>query len=46
MAHRGHSVREAWDRLRDMVEGAYVVWLEDSILSPIAKGDVDRAGRG
>ena len=41
MVRRGHSVREAWDRLRDMCEGSYVVWLEDSIVSKVEKGDVD-----
>ena len=41
MVHRGHSVREAWDRLKHLTEGAYVVWLEDSVLSPVAQGDVD-----
>ena len=41
MVRRGHSVRESWDRLKHLTEGAYVVWLEDSILSPVAKGEVD-----
>ena len=41
MLHRGHSVREAWDRLVNLCNGAYVVYLEDSILSPVARGDVD-----
>jgi hypothetical protein len=41
LIHKGHSVREATDRLRNLCNGAYVVWLEDSILSPVARGDVD-----
>lgn len=43
MIHRGHSVREAMDRLRNLCKGAYVIYLEDSILSPVARGDVDLA---
>jgi len=46
MVHRGHSVQEAWDRLKHMTEGAYVVYLEDSILSPVAQGDVDLKEEG
>jgi hypothetical protein len=33
MVHHGYSVQEAWDRLKHMTEGAYVVYLENSILS-------------
>jgi hypothetical protein len=43
MIHKGHSVREAWDRLRNVCHGSYVVYVEDSIASPVAKGDVDMA---
>jgi hypothetical protein len=46
MVHRGYSVQEAWDRLKHMTEGAYVVYLEDSILSPVAQGDVDLKEEG
>ncbi len=46
MAHRGHSVQEAWDRLKRMTMGAYVVYLEDSILSPVAQGDVNLKEEG
>ncbi len=46
MVHRGHSVREAWDRLKHMTEGAYIVYLEDSILSPVAQGGVDLKEEG
>ncbi|MBZ5562884.1 MAG: hypothetical protein LAP13_10725 [Acidobacteriia bacterium] len=41
LEHRGHSVREAWDRLLDICHGAGTIWLEDSIVSPVARGDVN-----
>ncbi|MGA3327271.1 MAG: lipocalin family protein [Terriglobia bacterium] len=46
LEHRGHSVGEAWDRLLHLTEGAYVVYLEDSILSPVAQGNVDLKKEG
>jgi hypothetical protein len=44
LVRKGHSAREAVARLRSLCNGAYVINLEDSIVSPVAKGsDIDLA---
>jgi hypothetical protein len=46
LAHRGHSVGEAWDRLRDLAEGAGILKPEEAELATVTKGGVNLAEEG
>lgn len=41
LIRKGHSVREAWSRCRQLCAGARMMRKEDAFLDPVVQGDID-----